>query len=40
MAIDRYQDELFGQYRIGLEILVLNGVLTFAGLWLGSRKPE
>jgi Na+/proline symporter len=37
MAIDRHQQELFGAYRIGLEILLLNGALTFAGLWLISR---
>jgi Na+/proline symporter len=36
-VIDRYQQELFGEYRIGLEILVLNGFLTFAGLWLISK---
>ena len=36
-AVDRYQDALVGGYRIGLEILVLNGALTFAGLWLISR---
>jgi Na+/proline symporter len=35
--IDRNQAALFGSYRIGLEILVLNGSLTFAGLWLVSR---
>ncbi len=35
--IDRHQHLLFGEYRLGLEILVLNGILTFAGLWLVSR---
>ena len=35
-AVDHYQESLFGSYRIGLEILVLNGALTFAGLWLVS----
>jgi Na+/proline symporter len=33
-AIDRSQAALFGEYRIGLEILALNGLLTFVGLWL------
>jgi hypothetical protein len=36
-AVDHYQSALFGDYRIGLEILLLNGALTFAGLWLISR---
>jgi Na+/proline symporter len=36
-AIDRNQAALFGEYRIGLEILALNGLFTFAGLWLVSR---
>jgi Na+/proline symporter len=38
-AVAHYQEALFGAYRIGLEILVLNGALCFAGLWLISRKP-
>lgn len=36
-AVDHFQEALFGPYRIGLEILALNGALTFAGLWLVSR---
>ena len=28
---------LFGGYEIGLELLLLNGLLTFAGLWAISR---
>jgi Na+/proline symporter len=35
--IDLNQRTLFGDYRLGLEILVVNGILTFAGLWLISR---
>jgi ABC-type uncharacterized transport system permease subunit len=38
--IDRYQELLFGEYRVGLEILVVNGILTFAGLWLVSRPKR
>jgi Na+/pantothenate symporter len=37
-AVDHFQQVLFGDYRIGLEILLLNGTLTFAGLWLISDK--
>ena len=38
--IDRHQELLFGSYRMGLEILVVNGILTFAGLWLVSRPQR
>jgi len=30
----------FGGYKIGLEILVINGMITFLGLWLTSYKRE
>jgi len=36
--LDRYQALLFGNFRIGLELLLINGLLTFLGLWLISRK--
>jgi Na+/proline symporter len=36
--LDKYQGKLFGGFEIGLELLVLNGLLTFAGLWLISHK--
>ncbi len=35
-VVDHYQRALFGRYEVGLEILVLNGALMFAGLWLIS----
>jgi hypothetical protein len=35
-AIDKYQRALFGSYEIGLELLIINGALTFAGLWMAS----
>jgi SSS family transporter len=31
-------EKLFGGYKIGLEILLINGMITFIGLWLISRK--
>lgn len=31
---------LFGGYQIGIEMLILNGALTFLGLWAISKKPE
>ena len=35
--IDAKQRTWFGGYEIGLELLVLNGAITFAGLWAVSR---
>lgn len=32
-------EKLLGGYKIGLEILLVNGLVTFAGLWLVSKKP-
>ena len=39
-VIDSNQQFLFGSYRIGLELLVLNGVLVFAGLLMISRPAQ
>lgn len=36
--IDKYQENLFGDFKIGLELLIINGLLTFIGLWLIRRK--
>jgi Na+/proline symporter len=38
--IDKYQTALFGKYEIGLELLIINGALTFCGLWLASSSPK
>ncbi len=35
-VLDAQQQRLFGAWQVGLELLVLNGALTFAGLWLAS----
>ncbi|MYM66502.1 sodium:solute symporter [Pseudoduganella sp. FT55W] len=37
-VIDCNQEMLFGAYRMGLELLILNGLLVFAGLLLISKK--
>jgi Na+/proline symporter len=37
--IDKYQQLLFGSFQIGLELLLINGMITFSGLWLISQKP-
>ena len=34
--IDKYQASLFGSFQIGLELLIINGLITFAGLLLIS----
>ncbi len=36
--IDAYQSQIFGDFKIGLELLIINGVLTFVGLWLIRKK--
>ncbi len=36
--IDKYQENIFGDFKIGLELLIINGLLTFVGLWLIRRK--
>ena len=38
--IDKYQRTLFGSYEIGLELLIINGALTFVGLWMVSRRSN
>jgi hypothetical protein len=37
LALDTFQKQLFGPFEIGLELLLVNGVLTFGGLWLVSK---
>jgi len=32
-GLDVYQKVLLGSYEIGLELLIINGLLTFVGLW-------
>jgi Na+/proline symporter len=36
-AVELSQARLFGSYRFGLELLLLNAAFTFIGLWLMSR---
>ena len=35
--LDRFQKDIFGKYEIGLELLIINGLLTFIGLFLISK---
>lgn len=36
-VLDRFQKEIFGSFELGLEMLIINGLITFAGLWLVSK---
>ncbi len=38
--LDKFQRQLFGSFELGLELLVINGFLTFIGLMLVSKKQE
>jgi Na+/proline symporter len=38
-VIDKFQQQIFGSFEIGLELLIINGLITFIGLWLVS-KPQ
>ena len=38
--LSKYSVELFNGYKFGFELLLLNGLLTFIGLYIFSRKPE
>ncbi len=35
-----FSEELFNGYKIGFELLIINGILTFAGLWLLRKRNE
>ncbi len=36
LVLDYFQAQLFGAFRIGQELLIINGLITFVGLWLIS----
>lgn len=38
--IDIFQKQIFGNYEIGLELLIINGLLTFIGLLLISKPAK
>jgi hypothetical protein len=31
-------EKLLGGYKVSIEILIVNGIVTFLGLWLVSKK--
>jgi hypothetical protein len=36
--LSSHSAEWFGGYKIGIEVLIINGLITFGGLWLVSKK--
>jgi Na+/proline symporter len=38
--LDKYQELIFGNFKIGLELLLINGLFTFFGLCLISNKAK
>jgi Na+/proline symporter len=38
--VSRNAESWFGGYKISLEILIINGLITFLGLWLVSKSPN
>lgn len=38
--LDTYSKRLFGDYQFGQELLILNGLLTFIGLWLIKNNRQ
>ncbi len=39
LILDKYQMAILGDFKIGQELLIINGLITFIGLWLIS-KPD
>ncbi|RPH33661.1 MAG: sodium:solute symporter [Bacteroidales bacterium] len=38
--LSRYSDQLLGGYKFGFELIILNGILTFIGLWLLRKERQ
>ncbi len=38
--LDKFQKSIFGSFEIGLELLIINGLITFIGLLLVSKPQE
>jgi mannitol-specific phosphotransferase system IIBC component len=38
--LDKYQKSIFGKFEIGLELIVINGLLVFLGLMLVSSPQK
>jgi hypothetical protein len=40
LMLDKFQKQIFGSFEIGLELLIINGAITFSGLMLISKKKN
>ncbi|WP_276501056.1 sodium:solute symporter [Terrimonas pollutisoli] len=38
--LDKFQKQIFGSFELGLELLIINGLLTFIGLLMVSREAK
>ncbi|MGZ8545120.1 MAG: sodium:solute symporter [Flavisolibacter sp.] len=38
--LDTYQKQIFGKFEIGLELIIINGLITFIGLWMISKPSD
>ena len=38
ILLNTFSEELLGGYKFGFEMILVNGFLTFAGVWFFSRK--
>lgn len=38
--LDKFQKEIFGSFELGLELLIINGLITFIGLWMVSKPAD
>jgi mannitol-specific phosphotransferase system IIBC component len=38
--LDKFQEELFGSFKLGLEMLIINGAITFLGLLMISKPAK
>lgn len=39
-VFDTYQKQIFGPFEIGLELIIINGLLVFLGLWMFSKPGD
>jgi Na+/pantothenate symporter len=40
LGFDKLSESIFDGYRIGNELILMNGIITFTGLWLISKKES
>ena len=40
ILLNTFSEELLGGYKFGFEMILVNGFLTFSGLWMFSRNEQ